>query len=62
MAKYIAKFTAMPKEMFRLNMGTSVALRDGVVKRRGAFDIWTYAGKVKPKALDPDSYVGKSRS
>jgi len=60
MSKLIKTFTAIPKELFRLNNGTSVLLRDRNVKPTGSYDLVTVGGKVKPKALDPASYAGST--
>ncbi|KAL9106401.1 MAG: hypothetical protein Q9187_008565 [Circinaria calcarea] len=56
MSKYIKIFTVIPKELFRLNSGASIALRDRSVKRIGSYDLVTESGKVKPKALEPATY------
>lgn len=58
MSKYIQRFNIIPKELFRLNNGPSIALRDRNVKKTGTYDLLTEAGKVKPKALDPNTYAG----
>ncbi len=58
MSRLIKTFTAVLKEMFRINNGTSVTLRDRNVKKVGSYDLLTEGGKVKPKALDPNSYAG----
>ena len=57
MSRLIKTFTAVPKEMFRM---TSVTLRDRNVKKVGRYDLLTEGGKVKPKALDPNSYAGNT--
>jgi len=57
MSKFIKSFTTIPKDMFRVNNGSSVYLRDRAVKRTAKYDLLTEAGKVKPKALDPNSYT-----
>jgi len=57
MSKYIQKFSTVPKELFRLNNGPSVSLRDRALKRTGSYDLLTEAGKVKPKALSPATYA-----
>lgn len=59
MAKLINTFKLMPKELFRLNNGTSIALRDFAQKRGSSFDIVTKAGTVTPKALTPENYECK---
>ena len=58
MSGLIKTFTTTPKEMFRVNNGFSVNLRDGAVKKTGVYDLVTEASIVKPKALDPNTYVG----
>lgn len=58
MSKYIQRFSVIPKELFRVNNGPSVALRDRTVKKTGSYDLLTEAGKVKPKALDANTYAG----
>ena len=58
MSKYINKFFIMPKEMFRLNRGGSIALRNKAARRVGAYDLVTELGKVKPKALNPETCAG----
>ena len=60
MPKLIRTFTAIPKELFRLNNGSSVLLRDRNVKPTGSYDLVTVDGIVKPKALDPKSYAGSA--
>ena len=60
MSKLLKTFTAIPKELFRLNKGNSVLLRDRNVKTTGRYDLVTVGGKVKPKALDPQSYAGSA--
>ncbi|KAL9099500.1 MAG: hypothetical protein Q9163_005005 [Psora crenata] len=57
MSRLIKTFTAVPKELFRVNNGTSVTLRDRNIKKVGSYDLLTEGGKVKPKALDPKSYA-----
>ena len=59
MSKYIQRFTVIPKELFRINNGPSVALRDRTVKKTGSYDLLTEAGKVKPRALNPNTYTGR---
>lgn len=60
MAKYINKFTTVPKELFRLNNGPAISLRDRTIKKLGSYDVLTEAGKVKAKAANPQTYAGKS--
>lgn len=57
MAKYINRFTTVPKELFRLNNGPAISLRDRTVKKTGSYDILSEAGQVKPKAItNPEVY------
>ncbi|KAK2752224.1 hypothetical protein FQN54_008156 [Arachnomyces sp. PD_36] len=58
MSKYIQSFTVIPKELFRLNSGNAIRLRGvaGSLKPQRSFDLLTEAGKVQPKALDPQTY------
>ena len=60
MSGSIRVFTAFPKEMFRLNNGNSIRLRGypGPLKPSRSFDLLTMAGKVQPKALNPQTYEG----
>lgn len=62
MSRLIKTFTAIPKELFRLNNGSLIKLRDRAVKKVGSYDLLTEAGKVKPKALEPNSYAGEAYS
>lgn len=57
-----ANYTITPKELFRLNNGPVVRLRAYPGPRRppGLFDLLTYQGKVKPKALNPSTYEGEN--
>ena len=59
MPKLINTFKTLPKELFRLNNGPSIRLRAWPTKPTGSYDLLTEAGKVKPKALNPNSYVGE---
>ncbi|KAJ5165429.1 uncharacterized protein N7500_007259 [Penicillium coprophilum] len=56
--RFIQSFTQIPKDIFRVNSGTSIRLRAWPGPRRphGVFDLLTTAGKVQPKALDPATY------
>lgn len=57
---YIQSYTKIPKDLFRINNGPVVRLRAHPGPRRppGLFDLLTYEGKVKPKALREDTYRG----
>jgi hypothetical protein len=57
--KLISVFRVIPKELFRVNNGRRIALREWTPKRSRTFDIFTENGKVKPKALDPETYKGE---
>ena len=64
MSKYIKAYTKIPKELFRLNNGPKIRLRAYPSPFRPArsFDILTEGGAVKPKALNPETYDGKTSS
>jgi hypothetical protein len=63
MSKYINRFTTIPKELFRLNNGPAISLRDRTLKKTGSYDLLTEAGKVKPKAVtNPDTYESKTET
>ncbi|MCJ1226393.1 hypothetical protein MMC12_003044 [Toensbergia leucococca] len=49
-------FKSLPKELFRVNSGRNIRLREWSVRRSNSFDLFTEAGMVKPKALDPSTY------
>ena len=59
MARYVQRFSVVPKELFRTNYGPVIHLRDRAVKLTGSYDLQTEGGKVKPKALNPDTYRGR---
>lgn len=59
MAKLINTFKTVPKELFRVNNGPSISLRALPTKPKGSYDLLTEAGKVKPKALDRNTYAGE---
>lgn len=56
--RFIQAFNVMPKEIFRINNGIFVRLRDypGPVKPKGVFDLLTKDGKVHPSVLNPQDY------
>ncbi|KAE8353375.1 hypothetical protein BDV28DRAFT_157068 [Aspergillus coremiiformis] len=54
MVRYLGRFNIFPKELFRLNNGNIIRVRDGTVKKVGSFDVISEDGKLKPKALEPD--------
>ncbi|RDW70458.1 uncharacterized protein DSM5745_07969 [Aspergillus mulundensis] len=58
MATFIKSYSIIPKELFRINNGPAVRLRahPGPQRPLGLFDLLTYRGKVKPKALSPTTY------
>ncbi|KAL4786792.1 hypothetical protein BJX76DRAFT_354795 [Aspergillus varians] len=58
MPRFIKSYTTFPKEIFRINNGPTVRLRPAPSPRRpkGLFDLFTYGGMVKPKALSPTIY------
>lgn len=43
-----------------MNNGPVIRLRASATKPKGSYDLLTKAGKVKPKALDPNSYAGET--
>ena len=58
MSNFINSFKYAPVLLFRLNAGKSIKLREHSVKRSKSFDVFSEAGKVFPKALDPSTYQG----
>lgn len=52
-------FKTVPKELFRVNNGRAVRLREWSLQRNRSYDILTDAGKVNAKVLDPNTYRGK---
>ena len=60
MLKYIKSFITVPKTLFRTDNGLLVSLRDRAVKSKGSYDLLSEAGKVQPKALEPNTYKGSS--
>jgi hypothetical protein len=57
---FINIFKVIPKELFRLNYGCNVALREWTPNGKRCYDILTEAGMVKPKALNAATYRGAS--
>jgi hypothetical protein len=60
MPRFIQSFTTIPRQLFRLNNGKIIRLRGhpGPLRPQGRFDLLTEAGKVQPKALNPQTYEG----
>lgn len=58
-SSFIRSFTSLPKTLFRLNHGRIVRLRahPWPLRPQGAFDLFTHAGKVQPRALNPATYI-----
>jgi hypothetical protein len=59
---FIASFETTPLEIFRVNKGPSIFLREWAAfppHRSRIFDLHTYEGKVLPKALDKATYQCK---
>jgi len=54
----IAIFRTIPKELFRVNNGRRITLREWSSERH-VFDNITKDGRVKPKALQPSTYEGE---
>lgn len=59
MANLIGVFKSFPKEIFRVNNGPHVHLRQLSPNRR-IYDISVRHGMVEAKALQPHSYKGES--
>ncbi|OJD13044.1 hypothetical protein AJ78_06459 [Emergomyces pasteurianus Ep9510] len=58
--RFLNSFNHFPNEIFRFNFGPVVRLRehlDPTTPPHGPFDILTEAGKVKPRALNPATYI-----
>lgn len=55
----INSFKRVPVQLFRVNNGATVKLRDYALRKSSSYDILTDHGRVIPKALDPSSYSGK---
>ncbi|OJD20210.1 hypothetical protein ACJ73_08459 [Blastomyces percursus] len=58
--RFLKSFNHFPNEIFRLNFGRVVRLRehlDPTTPPNGPFDLLTEAGKVKPRALNPATYI-----
>ncbi|KAJ5710123.1 hypothetical protein N7493_009715, partial [Penicillium malachiteum] len=55
---FIKSFTKVPKELFRMTTGGPIRRKahPSPDRPQRKFDILASAGKVQPKALDPDSY------
>ncbi|OAA63639.1 hypothetical protein SPI_03802 [Niveomyces insectorum RCEF 264] len=51
----IAVFNTLPKELFRVNNGPYVRLRDWSVRRQ-VYDVVSQNGRIMPKALDASTY------
>jgi hypothetical protein len=54
----VAVFNRFPKELFRVNNGPAVKLR-AWRPNRYVYDVVPENGFVKPKALDPSTYLGQ---
>jgi hypothetical protein len=62
-AGFIASFKATPLEIFRVNKGPRIFLREWAAfqpQRSTIFDLHTYEGKVLPKALNKANYQCES--
>ncbi|PGH05162.1 hypothetical protein GX51_03061 [Blastomyces parvus] len=58
--RFLRSFNHFPSEIFRLNFGRVVRLRehmDPIAPPIGPFDLLTEGGKVKPRALNPATYI-----
>lgn len=61
-AGFIASFKVTPLEIFRVNKGPRIFLREWAAfppQRSKIFDLHTYEGKVLPKALNKSTYQCK---
>lgn len=58
MQNFIKSFTVVPTQLFRLNAGSKIKLREFSHKRSRSYDILAESGMVKPKARDPETYAG----
>jgi hypothetical protein len=59
---FITSFNVVPLEIFRVNKGLYIHLREWATfppQRSTIFDLSTYEGKVLPKALDRTTYQRK---
>jgi len=54
-------YRKFPRELFRLNKGPRVRLREFKSRRGPLFDVVANGdGNIEPKALDPATYTGKT--
>lgn len=58
MSKFINAFKTFPLELFRVNNGRAIKLREWAPQKI-SYDILTQHGYAKAKALDPATYTGK---
>lgn len=57
----VGVYRRFPKELFRLNNGPQIRLREYKLRRGGSFDVLADAsGNIKPRALDLNTYKGKN--
>jgi hypothetical protein len=57
----IGVYRRFPKELFRLNKGPQIRLREYKFRQGKSFDVLANAsGNVEPRALNPNTYEGKS--
>lgn len=54
----IKVFRVVPKELFRVNNGRAVKLREWSRQGERRYDILTESGTAKAKALNPATYTG----
>ena len=56
----IGVYRRFPKELFRLNNGPEIRLREYKFRRGASFDVLANKlGKIEPRALDLESYAGE---
>lgn len=54
-------YRRFPKELFRLNNGPQIRLREYKSRRGGSYDVLANeSGKIEQRALNPESYAGES--
>ena len=56
----VGVYRKFPKELFRINKGPQIRLREYKLRHGNSFDVLANAsGNIEPKALDPSTYAGK---
>ncbi|KAG6297471.1 hypothetical protein E4U45_005480, partial [Claviceps purpurea] len=57
MSRLISSFRFVPIQLFRVNAGKKIRLRDYAARKGKSFDVVSENGLIKPKALEPSSYT-----